>query len=184
MQQGPGLAAVLVLAGALSGCASGASAAGMTITMAELVKPANPAVERAFAVGAVGGGSETNPLWTSQVDDRTFREALTASLRLAGLLAEGGSRYTLKAALISLEQPLFGFDMTVTATVRYVVTDTAGGAEVWQETVATPFTATIGDAFMGPTRLKLANEGSMRKNIARVVERIGAAPLPGPVGVN
>ena len=49
---------------------------------------------------------------------------------------------------------------------------------VWTEQVVTPFTATMGDAFVGSTRLKLANEGAVRKNIAQLVAKLGAAALP------
>lgn len=186
MKTRPGLAPTALLAAALSlsGCATGATVAGMTVSPAELAKPVNQAAQRAVAVGDVGGGSETNAMWTSQVGDQEFRAALVESLRLAGLLAEGPAPYTLKAMLVSLQQPMFGLDMTVTATVQYAVTDAKTGAVVWQEAVATPHTATMGDAFAGTTRLRLANEGAMRKNIAVVVEKLGAKALPGPMGVN
>lgn len=176
------LAAVLSLAA--SGCATGATAAGMTITPMELVKPTNQAALRAVGVAGVAGGTETNPAWTSQVSDTEFKAALVESLRLAGLLAEGPARYALKASLVSLQQPMFGLDMTVTANVHYEVTDTRTGAVVWQEGVVLPYTATVGDAFVGSTRLRLANEGAVRKNIARLVEKLGGSALPGPVGVN
>jgi hypothetical protein len=156
----------------------------MTVTPAELVQPRNPAMKGAVAVGAVGGGKETNPAWTSQVSNAEFQAALTASLKLAGLLAEGPARYSLKSALVKLDQPFIGLDMTVTATVQYAVTDTTTDAVVWSESVVTPHTATMGDAFVGATRLKLANEGAVRKNIAQLVEKLGAAQLKGPMGVN
>jgi hypothetical protein len=183
-----GFALVALLAAALSlsgtGCAAGAAAAGMTITPAELVKPTNQAALHAVGVAGVAGGTETNPAWTSQVSDAEFKAALIESLRLAGLLADGPARYTLKASLVSLQQPMFGLDMTVTASVHYEVTDARTGAVVWQEGVLTPHTATVGDAFVGVTRLKLANEGAVRKNIAKLVEQLGGSALPGPVGVN
>jgi hypothetical protein len=175
---------LLALSAALSGCAAGASAAGMTLTPAEAVKPSNPRMAKAVGVEVVGGGEETNPMWSPQVSNAEFRQALLDSLKLAGLLAEGTARYSLKVLLMKLEQPLFGFDMTVTATVQYVVTDTTSGGVVWTEVVATPHTATVGDAFVGVTRLKLANEGALRKNIGQLVQKLGAAPLPGPLGVN
>lgn len=177
-------ASLLAAFSTLSGCAAGASAAGMTVTPAELVQPTNPAMKGAVGVGAVGGGEETNPAWTSQVSNAEFQAALTASLKAAGLLAAGPARYSLKAALVKLDQPFVGLDMTVTATVQYAVTDTTTGKVVWSESVVTPHTATMGDAFVGATRLKLANEGAVRKNIAQLVAKLGAAPLPGPVGVN
>jgi hypothetical protein len=179
------LAASLLLASiALSGCASGATAAGMTVTQAELVAPANPTARGAFRLGPVGGGEETNPLWTSQVSNEQFKEALVASLKLAGLLGDGAARYELTGLLVELAQPFIGLDMTVTATVQYSVTDATTGAVIWSEKLVTPHTATMGDAFVGMTRLKLANEGAVRKNIAQLVQRLGSAALPGPVGVN
>lgn len=174
---GHALAAGLVALLSLSGCATGATAGGMTVTNAEIVAPKNPAVERAVTVGEMGGGSSTNPLWTSKVGNEDFKTALTESLRLAGMLADGAGRYTLKASLVSLDQPLVGFDMTVTATVQYSVTDMRTGAVVWQETVATPHTARVAESFLGTTRLRLANEGAVRKNIAQLIERLGGASL-------
>jgi hypothetical protein len=176
--------ACLALLLAASGCAAGATAAGMTVTKAELVAPANAATRAAYRLGAVGGGEETNPLWTSQVGSNEFKEALVASLRAAGLLGDGQARYELKAMLVELKQPFIGLDMTVTATVQYAVTDTTTGQVVLSEKVVTPHTATMGDAFVGATRLKLANEGAVRKNIAEVVKKLGAAQLPGQLGVN
>ncbi|MCM2334038.1 MAG: hypothetical protein NDI82_08820 [Anaeromyxobacteraceae bacterium] len=174
----------LLLGTTLAGCAAGATAAGMTVPEAEIVRPTSKAMERSVEVGAVGGGRETNPAWTSQVGNKEFGEALAASLKLAGLLAEGQGRYVLTTVLVKLEQPFIGLDMTVTATVQYTVTDRRSGAVVWTEQVVTPFTATMGDAFVGSTRLKLANEGAVRKNIAQLVAKLGAAALPGPVAVN
>ena len=179
-----GLVPATLLALALTGCAAGATAAGMTVTPQELVKPTNPATQHAVEVAGVAGGTETNPAWTSQVSDTEFKAALVESLRLAGLLAEGPARYQLKASLVSLQQPMFGLDMTVTASVHYEVVDARTGAVVWQEGVLTPYTATVGDAFVGVTRLKLANEGAIRKNIAKVVEKLGGSALPGPMAVN
>jgi hypothetical protein len=178
------LLSVLVLAATLTGCAAGATAAGMTLKPEEAVKPANPRMAGTVGVEVVGGGEETNPLWSSQVSNDEFKQALLASLKLAGLLADGPARYSLKVALVKLDQPTFGFDMTVTATVQYAVTDAASGAAVWSEKIETRHTATVGEAFAGVTRLKLANEGAVRKNIAQLVQKLGAAPLPGALGVN
>jgi hypothetical protein len=177
-------AALVAVASSLSGCAAGATAAGMIIKADELVKPTSPEVQHSVAVDAVGGGSETNPMWTSQVGNQEFKTALSESLRLAGILADGPARYTLKSALVSLQQPMFGFDMTVTATVQYSLTDTTTNTVIWHEAMATPYTATVSDAFVGSARLRLANEGAMRKNIAKLIERLGAASLKGPITVN
>jgi hypothetical protein len=178
------MSVLLAVAASLSGCATGATTAGMIIRPEELVRPTSPAVQHAVAIEAVGGGSETNAMWASQVGNLEFKAALSESLKAAGILADGPARYTLVAALISLDQPTFGFDMTVTAKVQYAVTDTTTNAVVWHEVVTTPHTATTSDSLAGVTRLRLANEGAMRKNIARLIERLGAASLQGPITVN
>lgn len=168
----------------LAGCSAGANASRMTIGPADLVKAPNGPMQQAVAVGEVAGGSETNPLWMSRVSTAAFRAALTDSLRMAGLLASGDGRYKLKATLLSLDQPMVGFDMTVTAIVQYFMTDAATGAMVWQDTITTPFTATVGDAFLGNTRLQKANEGAVKANLLELIQRLNAASVRSPVSLN
>jgi hypothetical protein len=169
-----------------SACAEGASARGMTITAADLRGPTSPDVAGAVAVGPVSGGKETNPAWKSNIDDASFREALQESLRVAGLLSpRPDAPLAVSATIVNLDQPMMGFSLTVTSVVRYTVRETRSGAVVIDEQITADHTATVGDAFNGTTRLKLANEGSARKNIARLVERLntirkggGAPPKP------
>jgi hypothetical protein len=85
---------------------------------------------------------------------------------------------------VKLEQPLVGYDMTVTATVSYELKDLQSGKVLWSDTVVTPHTATVSDAFVGITRLRLANEGAVRKNIATLLQRIAGAKLGSPVALN
>jgi hypothetical protein len=174
---------IAVAALLLAGCASGAAATKMTVAPSEIVKPTNTALIKAINVTEVGGGSETNAAWMSRVGTPEFKAALIESLRLAGMLAEGQGRYNLKAELLALDQPMIGLDMTVTAVVHYVLTDASTGAIVWQDAVKTPYTASMGDAFIGSKRLQIANEGAARKNIAALIERLGAAQLSGVVAL-
>lgn len=136
-------------------------------------------------VGSVTGGSETNPLMASQVDNPGFQGALTASLGKVGLKGpDTGARYTLDANLLSLAQPMMGFDMTVTSTVLYRLTDTQTKTVAFEQHVVTPFTATFGDATIGVERLKMANEGSIRRNIetalSDMLRKVKAAPAAAP----
>lgn len=167
----------------LAGCATAATGAGMTVAPHEITK-ASGETASAVEVSEVSGGQETNPAWTSQVEDAQFKEALVESLRRAGLLAEANPKYGLTARLMKLVQPLAGFDMTVTATVRYELKDLQSGEVLWSDTVTTPHTATLGDAFVGIRRLRLANEGAVRKNIATLLERLAGAKLGTPVALN
>lgn len=165
----------------LGGCASGATAPGMTVKAAEITAPARPEVAQAVGVSAVSGGQATDPLWTSQISNKDFAKALVSSLRNAGLLSEGANaRYLVKAELIALEQPLVGFSMKVTSRIRYTLTDAKTGAVVFAEEIVAPHTATMGDAMIGTQRLRLANEGSARKSIAALIAKLNAAPAPAP----
>jgi hypothetical protein len=135
------------------------------------------------AVGSVAGGSDTNPLWTSQVGTGEFRGALTAAISKFGLQSTGSpARYTLDASLLSLVQPMMGLDMTVTSTVLYKLQDTRQKVVVFEQHVVMPHTATFGDAFAGVERLKLANEGSIRRNlelaIADMIRKVKDTPPP------
>ena len=127
-----------------------------------------------MCVKNVSGGEETNPLWTSEVDDAAFRGALEASLRGVGLAARSPSdcKLDVNANLLGLAQPVAGFDMEVTANVNYSVLNTGGDSAYFESTVTTPFTANFSDAFAGVTRLRLANEGAIRTNITVFIKRI------------
>jgi len=137
-------------------------------------------------VASISGGEDTNPMWVSKVGNPEFTSALNNSLRKFGLLnEEGKGRYTLDASLLSLAQPIMGFDMTVTATVRYLLKDTDGGV-VWDQHVVKPYTATMGDAFIGVERLKMANEGAIRINIETalgdMLRTVKPSHSPAPAG--
>jgi len=130
-------------------------------------------VQQSLMVVRVSGGEETNPLWTSQVSSTAFRGALERSLDASGLLGGSNSaKHGIEATLRSLDQPLIGLDMTVNSNVSYAVRDLKT-KEVWfEESIPASYTATMGDAFVGVTRLKLANEGSVRENIKAFIEEI------------
>ena len=42
----------------------------------------------------------------------------------------------------------------------------------FDQKISASYTATFGDAAYGPTRLKLANEGSIRENIRQFIEKL------------
>ncbi|HEY1837753.1 MAG TPA: hypothetical protein VGG36_08865 [Rhizomicrobium sp.] len=166
--------AIAMLAG-LSACASAADPGAMTVasTPAATARPFPAPLQHAMCVRAVTGGEETNPLWVSKVDDAGFNTALTSSLEGAGLSAGAGSTcaYPIDVHLLGLSQPGIGFDMTVTSHVNYKVYDPSGQPFVL-ETIDAPYTAKLGDAFVGAERLKLANEGSIRTSIQMFFDKL------------
>lgn len=157
--------ALITLALALAGCAQGARPDAMTVAAAPGTSaPDRSPLRYAVEVGAVTGGGKAHPLWRSEVADDDFRRALEQSLSLRAMLA-GTPRYVLNAAIVSLEHPLIEVQSTVTATVRYTLTAGVGGAVVWEQTLTTSSTATLGEALSGPKRLRLATERAVHENI-------------------
>lgn len=153
----------------LASCASPATVTGMVAAPISQLN-ADSQLRSAVGMGSILGGQETNPLWTSEVGNAEFQEALSQSLAAQGMLAQGEAQFRLDAELVSVDQPLFGFDSTVTSIVKYTLLEIATDRVAFQETVSESYTATVGDAFVGVRRLRLANEGSIEANISRFIE--------------
>jgi hypothetical protein len=175
----------LVAALALSGCASPARIDQMTANSTTQQRIAPTPLRTNVAVTDVTGGKETNPMWISNVGNSEFEQALEASLRDVGLLANGkqGGQYKLVAHLESVDQPFGGFDMTVTVNVTYTLVERASGKDVFSRRISMPFTATFSSAFAGTERLRLANEGAVRANITKLIEELIALDV-GKVALN
>lgn len=172
--------AIALVALSATGCASPASISGMTALDAH--PTAVPAeLENSMQIGTVLGGESTNPMWTSEVGNADYKAALENSLHVARLLSDhGDGQYVVDANLINVDQPVLGFDLTVTSTISYLVRKNASDEALFDDVVVASHTASVGDAFLGTERLRMANEGSIRKNIAtfiqRVVETVGDRP--------
>lgn len=166
---------------ALGACASGAVSGAMVPPLSqETVLADGSRLRQAVALGVVDGGKETSPLWTSQVSNEAFAQALRQSLATHAMLAIGGGAYRLDASLLELKQPLAGFNMEVTARVRYRLTRAADGATVFEREITSPFSAAFNSAFAGVERLRLANEGAVRENIRQFLAALIAEEARNP----
>ena len=164
--------AALVAAVQLSGCATPATSQAMTVQPGTTA-PVNPKLKGAVKVGEVAGGKDTNPLWTSQVDNAGVRKALQDSLAISGYLAPeaGGARYEVSASLVSLDQPLFGLTLDVKSVVNYKLT--GAGMDKSLPVTATG-TATTSDTWVAIERLRIANERSILENIKAFINQLGS----------
>jgi hypothetical protein len=113
-----------------------------------------------------------DPLWKSNVGDEQFKEALVESLKQYLMETETGGHYTLNAELVKVKQPLAGFNVTVISTVKYTPTDASTGGVAWNKQIEHAYRAKFGDSLYGVTRLKLANEGSIKGNILELIEAL------------
>lgn len=165
----------ILLIAALSGCASPARIDQMAAKRIDTSRIATETpLKHNLSLRSVSGGESTNPLWISKVSGDDFRKAFEQSLKTTMLLASDQSKsiYLLDAKLISLDQPLFGLDIKVTATVEYSLEEKATGRRVFTKTISTPFTATFSDAAIAVIRVQIANEGAVRENIEKIIDEL------------
>ena len=153
----------------LTGCATPSNKAAMSISKVEQAA-SNPEYLGAFKLGNILGGKETNPLWTSQVSNGSFKAALEDSLRNVRYLASGSEGvFVIDANLQKLDQPLFGLTFDVTSEVSYRI-EGRGYTKTLQ--IVSVGTATVSDAFIGIERLRIANERSIKQNITDFINTV------------
>lgn len=172
-----GLGAVLG-AVLLGGCVSNANTASM-------VPASLPAVTKhAGSVSLnVTGSPQVSSMGVAIIKTADFAEAikvaLTKSEVFAKLVTAGqADDFHLEVVLVRIEQPMFGLNMTVTVESNWILTRTSDQSVIWQKAVISNYTATVGEAFVGATRVRLANEGAARANIQDALKLIGALTLP------
>jgi hypothetical protein len=95
------------------------------------------------------------------------------------MLANGTGHFRLDTTLVSLDQPMIGFDLTVRSGALYVLTDTTTNTVVFSRAVNAIFTAHMSDAFVAVERLRIANEGSIKANIQMFLDQLIAAMSAG-----
>ena len=159
----------------LSACASPAEFQNMVVTEGiDSAETQNSAFKDSIVVKSVDGGEETNPLWTSEISSQAFEKALIASLENALLLAklDENAPYRLRVTLLNVDQPLFGLNLTVKTRVRYELIEKDSGKTIFDEEIPATHTATFGDSPFAIQRLRLANEGSAKNNIAAFISRV------------
>lgn len=160
---------VLALSAYLFGCASPATMDNMVYRGEQ--KNYSPDIKNNIVIGQVSGGKNTNPAWMSEIGNNEFQSALKESLILQGLYSDNG-KYQLEVQMVKVDKPLLGFDLEVTSTIRYILSDKASKITVLDETVTASYTATVSDAFVAVKRLRLANEGSARNNIEGLLQKL------------
>lgn len=168
-----GIAVAAALLG-LSACATASLPSQMVSTPGAIAPvAAGEGAYQRVRVGPVTGGSETNPLWMSNVSNGDFRTALEASLRGVNYLSDDPSKANLEvtASIVDLQRPMAGIDMSVTSKIRYTAKPVGGGPAVFDDTVAATGTAKFGEALLAVERLRKANEASISANITEFIKR-------------
>jgi hypothetical protein len=170
------LGALVSLALLITGCATASKPEAMVVGKIELAKK-----HAATLSLKVTGGSETSSAGSSKISNADFTTALTNSITsselFSKLLDAASSDYHLDVMIARLDQPMMGFNMTVTLETNWKLTRKSDGSVVWQRAIPSTFKATMDDAFAGVTRLRLANEGAARTNIEAALKEMAALDL-------
>ena len=167
---------IIAMLGVLSACATPARPGHMVPESALFpsCSPDSP-LRNAIAISKVGGGEKTNPLLVSKVGDKELHETLQLSLEQFGFLSTSdvAAPFRLEVFLIELKQPRGeGLTAIVDSVMRYKLTRSGDDQVVYDDIITASYKATVGDALYGAHRLKLANEGSIRANIAVFLQHL------------
>ena len=129
----------------------------------------------------VMGGEETSELGASKISDEAFKAALEDAVMESGVFSRvvdiDGSDYHLQVVITNLGQPMAAFNMTVTLVTHWKLEERSTSKCVWQDFVATKYKASMDDAVIGTTRLRIANEGAARMNIEEGIRKLSALSL-------
>jgi hypothetical protein len=163
---------VLIVAVAITGCASPASVKRMVPSFDHT---SFISTNMTLMIAEVKGGEKTNPMLSSKIENEGFKEALTNTLKGSGIFKEvftdEKGDYKIYAEIISQGLKL-GFPTTSILFVNYRLIETTSDKEVWKENILSQYDAKFEEAFLGNVRAKKANEAAVRDNLTRLIKKL------------
>lgn len=172
-------ALLLLAAGSImlaTGCSSPANRAAMT--------PQNMVVAKHHPqtlLVRTSGGAETGAMDSANVADADLKaaieDAVTQSKLFKGIVQGSGGDYELSVSVTSLSKPLFGATFTVEMETAWSLQRTSDRSIVMRKSIQSTGTASMGDAFVGVTRLRMAVENATRDGISRGLKEIAELSL-------
>lgn len=162
-------ATVMLASLLLAGCVTASETTALIPQSIVAVPPQSPLSN---AVSVVELPGEHQSTFSAQISDEALANAVKAALKESGMLADMDEKYSVLPTLIHLKQPMAGLDMTVTATINYLVRDIATNKVVKDQSLSTTYTAGMTEAFVGTTRVRLASEGAVRDNVAQFIDQL------------
>jgi hypothetical protein len=174
----PRWAGLLAIGLILSGCASAAKSSGMKVTGLSLGRKVNKSV----AV-QTSGGQATKAAGLPQVADKDLGQAIIESLQASGLFSAVVSvdqaDYVLNVTFVKLNQPVFGFTMSVDVEILWSLTPKGQSKTCWEKPITTTATKGMGDAFSGAARVRITTEAAVQENIRQALTELSKADLAG-----
>jgi hypothetical protein len=160
----------------LTGCASPAVSKLMVAQDVEYAK----VFPYSVAVNARGGG-DTSAMGKPQISNEAFAQAIVDSINKSGpflkVFRGKSSDYILNVTIIKIEQPLFGLSFSVEMETVWSLVRGDSKKILMRESLKSSYTATMGDAFVAVTRLRLATEGAARENIRLGLKKLSQLKL-------
>lgn len=170
------LLSIAAIAVVLGGCASPADRAAMT--------PQDIAISKHHPYSLrvqTGGGAETGALDSSNIADADLKaaieDAVVKSKLFKSIVQGSDGDYELSVRVTSLAKPLFGASFTVDLETAWSLTRVSDRSAVMRKSVKSSGTATMGEAFAGVTRLRMAVEAATRNNISQGLKAIAELNL-------
>jgi hypothetical protein len=127
------------------------------------------------------GGQETGAMDSSNVGNADLKAAIEQSITKSNLFKSivpgKNGEYELTVTITQLQKPMFGASFTVTLETGWSLVRTSDQTVVMRKVVKSQHTAEMSDSFVGATRLRLAVEGAVRKNITEGLQSIAALSI-------
>jgi hypothetical protein len=140
--------------------------------------------KKSIALGDVAGGTKYEQFpGIPTVENDALREAVRLNLSRTDLLGAEGARppYRLDVTLVATKAPHWGYTLTITSFVRYVLVRSRDEGVVFDEMIDAPGVAYLREEYLGFNRFRLALERSIKNNIAAFLMRLGNVdPAPRP----
>jgi hypothetical protein len=121
--------------------------------------------------------TKANDHFKNWVVDAEFRSAIEQSLLKAKLfsgLGPTGSDYQLRVTVTSVAN-FWGLDARLAVNTTWEVIDLERQTPLWKDVVQSEATATIGDAFGGAARVKIAYERALKENIRAGIKQLSSS---------
>jgi uncharacterized protein YcfL len=168
--------AAALLSFALVGCSTPATRGAMT-PQGIVVSKHNP-----YSVHVqTSGGAETSATSGSNISDAELKasiEDIVIQSKVFKSIVQGaGGDYELSVRVVSLSKPLFGATFTVEMEAAWSLTKQADRSVLMRKSVKSSGKATMGEAFVGANRLRMAVENAARDNISQGLMAVGELKL-------
>lgn len=157
------------------GCTSSANIQNATVDDTYNLKFNSELVGK-IGVTYVNGASRTSDLYNLGLTNREFKTALKASLQNQYLLAiENLPSFILTASFLDIDYPSFGSDLYFESKIRYVLVKKTTNEVVFDSVITSTGQASISDALIASSRLKIAAERSANNNIKDFLTKLSSA---------